>query len=191
MNSDTFANLVDIGAKVAVFAVFAAAVSMCSTKSDVPKNADGTCDLTAPRTITFKTLDSCGDECTSTRYHTFNISSAPAIGAGKEVVTISKLEDRATSEISRKGTFNNFRYEVGGETLDASRTTQHNILGYKTDPKKTEGDIAALDAGWGKATQTDGFRNGLALIKQIEGRAKCTMPKPSKPGTFAPGTGTW
>lgn len=168
-----------------ILAVF----SQCSTKSDVAKNADGSCDLTQPREVTFKTYRSCGEDCTRTIRHTYQIA-AEKTPDGKEVVSISNLVVNPTSGFSAKGTSRTLSYEAGGRTLDASLTTQHNFMGYKTAPRQTSGDISALAAGKkGDAAYTSGMNDSLKLIREIEKRAECTMPKPIQIG--APSSGAW
>ena len=172
-------------ATVGILAVF----SQCTTKSDVEKNADGTCNLSQPREVTFKTYDSCGDECTRTNRHTYQIA-AEKTPDGKEVVSISNLVVRPTTGFSAKGTSRTLSYEAGGRTLDASLTTQHNIMGYKTAPKQSSGDISALaPARSGDAAYKSGMNDGMKLIREIEKRAKCTMPKPSQAGVNS--IGSW
>lgn len=190
MRSDAAAKLVGALAKAVVFAVVATVASMCSTKSDMPRKADGSCDLAEPRQITYKDYHSCGEDCVRTSRHSLQISSEK-LGNDKEVVSVTHTSNRPTSDFSRKATLRSFKYEAGGETLDATRITQHNIMGYKTAPNAKASDISALDGGFGEASQSDGYKVGLRMISEVEKRAKCTMPKPSKAGNFSTPTGSW
>lgn len=185
MKRDTFQALGRLGG-ILLSALALSVVSLCTTKSDVAKNPDSSCDLSQPREVTFKTYRACED-CARTIRHAYRIASEKGAN-GKEVITISSQVIRPTSHFSSKGTMREFRYEADGRTLDAALTTQHNILGYRTDPDVSRGDVNALVRGKADTQAYDeGMQEGLKLIKEIESRAKCTMPRPAQPGVGAAG----
>ncbi len=193
MREETIELLFKVGAAL-LSALALAGLSRCTTQSDVEQYADGTCNITVPREVTYKTYRSCGDECTETIRHAFKISSERDSN-DKEIVTIHKsvIDPHV---LGAKRTVRSFRYETNGPTLEASRTTQHSIIGYKTDPNTSSGDISVHSDGYITGdSHVNGYAQAMSLIRQIESRASCKMPKPAEPGvkgiTFGPGGSSW
>jgi hypothetical protein len=181
MNEHTINLLARIGVAI-VGALILAGISRCTTETDMVKNADGTCDLSEPRKITFKTYRSCGEDCTRTIRHRYDISSHLDPNE-QTVVTIHNQVIDPTSSFSAKRTGRVFNYMVNGPTLQAELQTQHNIAGYKTDPKVKSGDISVQGNRYiGGDAHANGYAQAMKLIKEVESRAKCVMPKPSQPG---------
>jgi hypothetical protein len=168
--------------------------STLSTSSDIPVNTDGTCDLSAPRKVTFNTYRSCGDNKTCTTSSAYSLHQTRDEGENM-VVHINRVRERerTSSGILSNTMIMDFSYVSGGRTLGAAWSSHDQLLGYKFDNKNGTGDISAFSSapyGSDKAYER-GYKEGLDLIKQIEGRAKCTIPHPAQPGVGGAVPGTW
>lgn len=166
--------------------------SLLSTSSDIPKNSDGTCDLSAPRKVTFETYRNDRNDHIRATKHAYSVHQARDKGENM-VVHINQVRNRETTSVSSEKRIMDFSYVAGGRTLDAAWSTQDNLLGYKFTPKTGSGDISAFSSapyGSDRAYER-GYKEGIALIKQIESRAKCSMPRPAQPGVGGTAPGAW
>ncbi len=159
-------------------------LSHCSTENNIGKNPDGSCDVSKPGELKFKTYENCGDNCTRTIYHEFNLSSGRQKD-GQDNITVHYRETRPTRRTTME-----FDYIPGGITQDARMSVQTKSWGgwgKANAPQHYMNDVRLFDSPYFKSfgdPLKDGFQKAGSLLSTLESRASCQMPRPAKAGVL-------
>lgn len=170
----------DIIIRIGIAVVFGFAsygITRCTSETDIVKKPDGTCDISTPRSLKYRTSESCGKNCSRTLYHEFGVAQN-----SKNNVQLRYKMTKTGYKITRE-----FDYEPNGITLEARLTTQTKAFyrSFPNPPKTRASDIGVHDTRvlttFGNAHQS-GFEKAIDLIERVEEFAGCKMPKPARIG---------